>query len=102
MRKRWRLTSGMMRSTVSPMREGPSPSGNSCLGLWGVETGQKREPTPPASTTAQKESSAGEEFVDSGKEFFGAEGLRQEIGGTQGSCLFAIGLVTLRGEHDYR
>src|SRR5688572_33364664 len=90
------------RSTVSPMRESPEPRGNSCFGRSGVETGQKREPTPPARITAQSEGSGGEDFVDSGKQLLRAEGLRQEIRGAEQRSLLAIGLMALGSEHDDR
>jgi len=45
--------SGAMRSMESLSRGLSLASGNNCLGRCDVLTGQKREPTPPASTTHQ-------------------------------------------------
>src|SRR5690606_32140450 len=93
-------TSGRMRSTVWRMR-GVSPAGgNSCLGRAGVDTGQNREPTPPARITAQRETSVGEDLFDPGKELLGAEGLGQEVAGAEGGGLLAVGGLALAGEHD--
>jgi hypothetical protein len=47
-------TSGSRRATLSTTSGRAPASGRSCLGRRLVETGQNREPTPPASTTAQR------------------------------------------------
>lgn len=84
---------------------GPA-SGNSCLGRDGVDTGQKREPAPPARITAHTgesfELSGGKDFVNPGEEFFRAEWFGQEVGSAEGGGLFTIGCVTLGGKHDDR
>ena len=43
-----------MRSSVSCNIGDSLMSGSNCFGRSGVESGQKREPTPPASTTFQQ------------------------------------------------
>ena len=45
---------GASRRTVSTSSGRFVTSGRSCFGLDGVESGQKREPTPPARITAQR------------------------------------------------
>ena len=47
-------TSGARRASVSASSGSSLTSGSSCFGRSGVLSGQKREPTPPARTTAQR------------------------------------------------
>src|SRR5687768_8905175 len=102
MRSRSQPTKGNSRSMVSTIRDGPSPSGNNCLGRLGVETGQKREPTPPARTTAHRLDSGCEDFVDSGKQLLRAEGLGQKIRCAEHSRLLPIRFMTFGSEHNHR
>src|SRR5690606_1160887 len=100
-RIRSRGTSGAIRATVSAIRGSGPARGRSCLGREGVETGQNREPIPPARITAQRGGSVREEFVDPRKESLGAERLGEEIRRTETHRLFAIRLLALGREHDH-
>jgi len=72
------------------------------LGLRGVLAGQNRVPDPPARMVTQRwESGRAEEFVDSGKEFLGAEGLRKEVVGSQSERGFPVGVLTFGGKDHY-
>ena len=42
------------RATLAAISDRSPASGSSCLGRAAVESGQNRDPTPPASTTAQR------------------------------------------------
>ena len=87
------------RSRVSRIRGCSPASGRSCFGLFGVLTGQNRVPDPPARIVTQRLGSGGiEEFVDSGKEFLGAEWLREEVVGSHPEGRFPVGVLTFRGE----
>ena len=84
------------RWTVSLIRGRLLASGRSCFGLLGVLAGQNRVPEPPARIVTQRlESGETEEFVDSGKEFLGAERLREEVVGSETEGGFPVGVLTL-------
>src|SRR5690606_6390906 len=95
MRIRSRGTSGALRSIVSAIIGRGPASGRSCLGREGVETGQNREPIPPARITAQSGGSVREDLVDPRKEFLGAERLGEEVRGSEPDRLLAIRLLSL-------
>src|SRR4051794_4956002 len=98
MRTRSAGISGRMRCSVSAMSGRSLARGSSCLGCRGVETGQKREPTPPARITAQ--SSVREELIDAGEKFFGAERLGEKVGCTEAGRALAVRVLSLAGQHD--
>ena len=89
-------TSPRARWIVSRIRGWSPARGRSCFGLWGVLAGQNRVPDPPARTVTHRLGSGDiEEFVDSGKEFFGAEGLREEVVGSEAEGGFPVGILAL-------
>src|SRR5206468_7927397 len=106
-------TSGESLSSVLVRRGWSSTSGSNCLGRAGVLKGQKRDPMPPASTTAHSRSSAAvivlaRVVAHSGQlggprvELLRAERLRHEVGGAQCHRLPVLLLLTGRREDDAR
>ena len=87
---------------VSRIRGWSPARARSCFGLSGVLAGQNRVPDPPARTVTQRLGSGDiEELVDSGKEFLGAEGLREEVVGSQAERGFPVGVLAFGGQDDH-
>ena len=103
-------TSGSSRSSVATSSGRSSTSGSSCLGRDGVLSGQKREPTPPASTTAHRltRSPRLSSWVSPASSavraysFFGTERLREKLGRAELHRLLMLRFLAGCGEDDAR
>src|SRR6056297_2868680 len=100
MRSRSRPVSLWARATVSRMSGRSEASASSCLGRAGVLIGQNRDPTPPARIVTQGRRESVDEFTDACQKLLGTEGFGHEVRGSPRVGFLAVGVLTLRREHE--